>query len=583
MNKVKIVCTLGPSCSDFQKILEMVKAGMSVARFNFSHGNYESHRLNLENVRQVESVLDTPVGTILDTKGPEIRTGKVRGGEVVLRRGQSFSLYVDEIPGSAEGVSVSYKPIVDEVKEGQDIFIDDGVIHLKVVGVSPKEITCGVLVGGILGDTKGVNIPGADISVPTLAEKDVADLKWGIAHDMDYVAVSFVRNRNDILDVRKLIEQEKGYMKIIAKIETSQAVSNISEIIEVVDGIMIARGDLGVEIPTEDVPLVQKDLIKLARKNGKSVIVATQMLDSMIRNPRPTRAEASDVANAVLDGTDAVMLSGETAKGAYPVESVTVMNRIVHKAEEILASPASVELSDTIQSSIPDAVSNAAVTVAKQMKVGAILSLTRSGSTARMVSKYRPPCEIIGSTPSKRIWRELSLNWGIVPLLEKQPENENEAIDYAILSSLSKGYISEGDLLVVTAGIPMGKPGSTNMMHLLTAGKIILRGLPYLNKEATGKVCIAMTAEEARGKIHYGDILVVKGTDKSYIEPVKKAGGIITEQTGLTSHPAILALELGIPCILGARNATSILEDGTVVTLDGGRGLVYQGQVKLHA
>jgi len=584
MNKVKIVCTLGPSCSDFSKIMDMIKAGMSVARFNFSHGDYESHELNLENVRRAESALDIPIGTILDTKGPEIRTGKVQGGEVILRRGQSFSLYVDEkAEGTVDGVSVSYKPIVEEVSKGQDIFIDDGVIHLKVAEVSPTGVTCDVLVGGILGDTKGINIPGADISVPTLVEKDISDLKWGVAHDMDYVAVSFVRTRNDILEVRRLIEQEKGHMKIIAKIETRQAVSNILEIIEVVDGIMIARGDLGVEIPTEDVPLVQKDLIKLARKNGRSVIVATQMLDSMIRNPRPTRAEASDVANAVLDGTDAVMLSGETAKGAYPVESITVMNRIVHKAEETLVLSSHPELSDMVQSSIPDAVSNAAVTVARQMKVGAILSLTRSGSTARMVSKYRPPCEIIGSTPLKRIWRELTLNWGVVPLLEKQPENESEAIDYAILSSLNKGYIDEGDLLVVTAGIPMGTPGSTNMMHLLAAGKIILRGLPYLKKEASGKVCLADSASEAARKMCDGDILVVKGTDKSYVEVVRKAGGIITEQTGLTSHPAILALELGIPCILGAGNAMNLLEDGTVVTLDGGRGLVYQGQVKLHA
>jgi pyruvate kinase len=439
------------------------------------------------------------------------------------------------------------------------------------------------MVGGILGDTKGMNIPGADLTIPALAEKDITDIKWGIAHEMDYVAVSFVKNRKDILDVRKLIEEENGHMNIIAKIETRQAVENIMEILEVVDGIMIARGDLGVEIPTEDVPLVQKELIDSARRKGRSVIVATQMLDSMIRNPRPTRAEASDVANAVLDGTDAVMLSGETAKGAYPVEAVKVMNRIVERAEEILILPVPGDTSSAIQSSIPDAVSNAAVSVAKLMNVGAILSLTRSGSTAKMVSKYRPPCKIIGSTPSKAIYRELSLYWGVVPIMEKQSDNENEAIDYSILSSLNKGYVNEGDLLVVTAGIPMGIPGSTNMMHLLTAGQIILRGLPYLQKEAYGKVCIAETAEEAMKKMNRGDILVVRGTDRNFVPAVEIAGGIITEQTGLTSHPAILALELGIPCILGAQNAMSILEDGAMVTLDGGRGMVYQGQVRLHA
>lgn len=584
MNKVKIVCTLGPSCSDRNTILQMARSGMSLARFNFSHGDYEGHLKNLEYVRDVESEIDYPIGTILDTKGPEIRTGKVKNGEIFLTEGKEFTLYLDdERIGTEDGVFVGYPAMSREVNTGQDIFIDDGVINLRVTNVMSDRVICAVMVGGILGDTKGINIPGADITIPALAEKDMADLKWGIAHEMDYVAVSFVKNRNDILDVRKLIEEENGRMNIIAKIETRQAVENIGEILEVVDGIMIARGDLGVEIPTEDVPLVQKDLIDNARRKGRSVIVATQMLDSMIRNPRPTRAEASDVANAVLDGTDAVMLSGETAKGSYPVEAVRVMNRIVERAEEILTLPVPGDTSAAIQSSIPDAVSNAAVSVAKLMNVGAILSLTRSGSTAKMVSKYRPPCKIIGSTPSKAIYRELSLYWGVVPIMEKQSDNENEAIDYSILSSLNKGYINEGDLLVVTAGIPMGIPGSTNMMHLLTAGRIILRGLPYLQKEAYGKVCIAETAEDAMKKMNRGDILVVKGTDRNFVPAVEIAGGIITEQTGLTSHPAILALELGIPCILGAQNAMSILEDGTMVTLDGGRGMVYQGQVRLHA
>lgn len=584
MNKVKIVCTLGPSCSDPETIRLIAESGMSLARFNFSHGDYDGHLKILGYVREVESVLDKPIGTILDTKGPEIRTGKVHGGEVVLKEGSSFSLHVvEDLLGSSEAVFVGYPSLVKEVKPGQDIFIDDGVIHLCVKTIMSDRLICDVVVGGILGNTKGINIPGAEISIPALAEKDISDIRWGVEHEMDFVAVSFVKNRNDILEVRKLIESQNGHMKIIAKIETRQAVTNIEEIIEVVDGIMIARGDLGVEIPTEEVPLVQKELINLARNSGKAVIVATQMLDSMIRNPRPTRAEASDVANAVLDGTDAVMLSGETAKGAYPVESVRVMSRIIQKAEEVLKLPDLGNLSAVIHSSIPDAVSHAAVSVAKLMHVGAILSLTRGGSTARMVSKYRPPCKIIASTPLKKIWRELSLNWGVVPVMEHQPENENEAINYAILTSLRKGYIDEGDLLVVTAGIPMGIPGSTNMMHLLTAGRIIIRGLPYLRKEGFGRICRAETAEEALNKIRQGDILVVRGTDKSYVPAVEKAGGIITEQTGLTSHPAILALELGIPCVLGAQNAMDLLEDDTLVTLDGGRGLVYQGQVKLHA
>lgn len=582
MKKVKIVCTMGPACLDYNLLFSMAESGMDVARFNFSHGTYDQHEKALSNIRKIEKQRGKPIATILDTKGPEIRTGEVASEHVSLMEGQTFTLLKEEKVGTDKEVSVTVPEIFSSLMEGQDIYIDDGVIHLKCTGVEPDRIESRVIVGGLLGDHKGINIPGANLSLPALSAKDREDLFWGIDHDMEYVAVSFVRNRQDILEVRKLIEEKGSLMKVIAKIETRQGVDNIEEIIEVVDGLMVARGDLGVEIHTEEVPLVQKQLINLCIKNGKPVIVATQMLDSMIRNPRPTRAEASDVANAVLDGTDAVMLSGETAKGKYPLESVQMMNTIINKVEEFINIPEFSRASTISRVSIADAVSQAAVTVARKMGVGAILSLTRTGSTARMVSKYRPPCIIIGSTPMERTWRELALIWGVAPILEEEPANETEAVNKAILGSLSRGYIKEGDILAVTAGVPMGTPGTTNMLQLHTAGRILIRGIPYLKKEATGPICKAYSGEDALSRVKPGDIVVVSGTDRTYVPAIKKAAGIITEQKGLTSHPAILALELGIPCVLGAAGVMDLLEDGTVVTIDGGRGIVYQGTVKLH-
>lgn len=580
MKKVKIVCTMGPACSDAKTLFSMAEAGMDVARFNFSHGSYDDHEKIFHAVRKVEKQRAKPLATMLDTKGPEIRTGELKGESITLQEGQTFSLVSQKIAGNEKEVSVSVPEIFTAVVNGQDIFIDDGVIHLEATKVEPGRIETRVIVGGILGERKGINLPGANLSLPALSEQDRKDLYWGIDHDMEYVAVSFVKNRRDILEVRKLIEDRDSQMKVIAKIETRQGVDNIQEIIEVVDGIMVARGDLGVEIYTEEVPLVQKKLISLCIEHGKPVIVATQMLDSMIRNPRPTRAEASDVANAVLDGTDAVMLSGETAKGKYPLESVQMMNTLIMKTEAFIDIPESPSPAST-GVSIADAVSQAAVTVARKMGVGAILSLTRTGSTARMVSKYRPPCIIIGSTPIERTWRELALIWGVSPILEEEPPNETQAVTRAILGSLSRGYIKEGEILAVTAGVPMGTPGTTNMLQLHTAGRILLRGIPYLKKEATGPVCLVRSGEDA-SKVKAGDIVVVTGTDRTFVPAISKAAGIITEQRGLTSHPAILALELGIPCVLGAENAMDLLGDGMIVTIDGGRGLVYQGTVRLH-
>ncbi len=581
MTKVKIVCTIGPACSKFETLVSMAKAGMNVARFNFSHGAYEGHLEMLNLVRAVERDLKMPIACLLDTKGPEIRTGKVEGGTVSLEQGSTLTLTTRPLLGNASMVTVHYEALPGEVVPGQEIFIDDGTLHLKVEEISGTDVVCRVIVGGLLGDTKGINIPGAEISLPALSEKDVEDIRWGLEQQMEYIAVSFVKNRRDIMEVRRIMEEFGGSMKVIAKIETRQAVLNIDEITDVVDGVMIARGDLGVEIPTEEVPLQQKRIIDICRVKGKAVIVATQMLDSMIRNPRPTRAEASDVANAVLDGADAVMLSGETAKGAYPLRSVETMKRIVARAEseiELWERPLH-SVSKTM--GVPDAVSSASVQVARQMKAAAIISMTQSGSTAQMVSKHRPPCPILGATPSVRTWRELALYWGVIPLMKEEMTDQNTAVDSAIASCISAGLIREGDLVVVTAGVPLGAAGTTNMLQVHIAGRILLKGLSLLKHEARGAVCIARSAAEANEKMTKGAVLVVGVTDREYVPAMKLASAIVAEEGGLTSHAAIVSLELGIPCVVNAEKALSLLSDDMIVTVDGYRGMIYHGRVKL--
>jgi pyruvate kinase len=560
----------------------MAEAGMNVARFNFSHGEYETHELNLKLVRQVEQEIRRPIATLLDTKGPEIRTGLLKGhSPVMLQQGKSFDLVIPEIEGDERGVSISYHNLPSEVSPGMDVFIDDGTIHLRVERVYEDRISCKVLVGGELGERKGVNVPEAVLSVPTLTSKDIEDIKWGVEKGMDYIAVSFVRTRDDIIQVRRVLEELGGTMKIIAKIETRQAFQNLEDIAQVVDGMMVARGDLGVEMPTEDVPLAQKRIVDICRLQGKPVIVATQMLDSMIRNPRPTRAEANDVANAVLDGADAVMLSGETAKGKYPIQAVETMSRIVNRAEGEMRLWQRYQQVQ-VANHVADAVSHAAMTIAEDMKAAAIISLTRSGSTARMVSKYRPQCPIVAATPSKNTWRELALLWGVYPVMRDEASNAEEAVEAAMYAALEEGFVSEGDLVVITAGVPVGIPGTTNMVQVYTIGQILVKGLSLIKREASGFVCHCKNAKEALEKMRPGDVLVVEQTDKDYVPAMRKAAAIIAEEGGLTSHAAIVALELGIPCVVSAKDSMKLLQDGMLVTVDGTRGVVYQGRVKLR-
>ncbi|MBQ6113164.1 MAG: pyruvate kinase [Synergistaceae bacterium] len=585
---VKIVCTIGPASDNYETLKSMAEAGMNVARLNFSHGDYEGHEKKLKLIRRVERAVKKPIAALLDTKGPEIRTGHMTGGEINLVQGSKIILSSCDEPfeGTPEKIWVNYKLLAQEVTKGQSIYIDDGALNLEVESVQGDEVSCKVIVGGPLRNTKGINLPGADITLPALSEKDKQDIAWGIQHGMEYLAVSFVKTRQDIIEVRKLIHSYGSGMKVLAKIETRQAVDNISEIVDVVDGVMVARGDLGVEIATEDVPLVQKKIIEMCRVRGKTVIVATQMLDSMIRNPRPTRAEASDVSNAVLDGTDAVMLSGETASGNYPVQAVATMRRIVDKAEtelQIWGNHKNNEQNPLELEGIPvpDAVSGAAVLVAKQIKAPAIISLTRSGLTAKMISKHRPECPILGLTPSQQTWREMALWWGVHPVRLSEMSDINVAASEAVTTCVREKLLPEGELVVITAGVPVGRPGSTNVVEVLTTGTVLLSGTSLSHKNVSGKVCIARTPKEAIDKATPGCILVVRQLSEEYRPVLGKIGGLLFESGLLFSEGNSLAMEYNLPCIVGVADAFSTLMDDDVVSLDGTRGLVYRGVVRL--
>ncbi len=583
MKRAKIVCTLGPACLEYGVLKKMIQAGMNVARLNFSHGDHESHGAHLDNVRLAEKELRVSVGTMIDTRGPEIRTGRLEGHvPVTLVPGGVLILSAGwEGDGNPEKVGINYPDLAREISPGDSLFIDDGTLHLVAESVSGSNVVCRVAVGGELGENKGVSVPGVRTSLPVLSRRDIEDVRWALERKMDFIALSFVRDRADIMEARKVIEESGGSMRIIAKIETREAVDNLEDVIEVADGMMVARGDLGVEMPLEDVPLVQKRIIDLCRYQGKPVIVATQMLDSMIRNVRATRAEASDVANAVLDGADALMLSGETANGAHPVLTVETMARIIARTERE-ESPWSRRLPEGKVEGIPDAVSKAAAMISDRMQARAVISLTRSGGTAQMVSKYRPGAPIIGATPEESTMRSLSMVWGVTPLLVPMGKDLETALDSATSIALKESLLDEGDLVVATAGFPIGSPGTTNSIQVMAVAKTLLRGLSLQKRDAWGVVVKAFSSSEAEEKMSDGAILVVRQTDRDYVPAMKKAAAVICEEGGLTSHAAIVSLELRIPCLVSAKGALSALDDGMTVTVDGRRGVVYKGVVKLH-
>lgn len=472
MRKTKIVCTIGPSSESLDKLKQLIMAGMNVARLNFSHGDYEEHGARIQNIRQASKELNKTVAILLDTKGPEIRTGKLAVEPIELVQDEFLTLTTEEILGDTNRISVTYNELPNDVEVGSTILIDDGLIGLSVVSIEGTEIKCKIVNGGTIKSRKGVNVPGVSISLPGITEKDANDIRFAIEQGLDFIAASFVRKASDVMEIRKLLEENNAKdIHIISKIENQEGVDNLDEILEVSDGLMVARGDLGVEIPAEDVPIVQKSMIEKCNVAGKPVITATQMLDSMQRNPRPTRAEASDVANAIFDGTDAIMLSGETAAGKYPVESVLTMSRIAEKAESALEYREILTRQSLKQQvTVTDAISQAVANSALDLDAKAIISSTQTGYTARMVSKYRPKAPIIAVTADEKIMRRLSLVWGTIPVKGEIATTTDAMFDSAVQGGLNTGLVSEGDLVVITAGVPVGCAGSTNLIKVTQIG-----------------------------------------------------------------------------------------------------------------
>lgn len=577
MRRTKIICTIGPASEQVETLVQLIEAGMNVARLNFSHGTHEEHGQRVEAIRQASARANRPVAILLDTKGPEIRLGVLKD-KITVNPGDKVILTTEEIEGEGNRIPVTYKGLPQDVKEGTAILIDDGLIGLKVERVTGTEIHCSVENGGEISSRKGVNVPGAIINLPALTEKDIADIEFGIKMGMDFIAASFVRKAADVLAIREILEKHGSDMQIIAKIENHEGVNNIDEILKVADGIMVARGDLGVEIPIDEVPLVQKMIIEKCNRAGKPVITATQMLDSMIRNPRPTRAEATDVANAIFDGTDAIMLSGETAAGKYPIEAVKTMARIAERAERALRyEELTVRRGIIPERTTTDAISHATVTTAHDLGASAIICATKSGHTAKMVSKYRPQAPIVAITPRMDVVRKMLLVWGVYPLLCKETRSTDEMLKVSVETALAAGLIKAGDLVVITAGVPVGVPGTTNLIKVHTVGEILAKGTGIGARAVTGTVKVARTAKEAEAKIKPGDILVTIATDRDFVPVMEKCAAVITETGGLTSHAAIVGLNLGIGVVVGVDNATQILEDGTLITVDGMRGLIYRG------
>ncbi|MEW9675493.1 pyruvate kinase [Lentibacillus sp. L22] len=585
MRKTKIVCTIGPASESVETLEQLIQSGMNVARLNFSHGDFAEHGNRINNIRQAAEKTGKTVGILLDTKGPEIRTGDFENGEAELTTGSTVYVSMNEMVGTAERFSITYPGLINDVHEGSKILLDDGLIELEVMEIDKarNELKTKALNTGIVKNKKGVNVPNVKVNLPGITEKDANDIEFGIQQGIDFIAASFVRRPSDVFEIKELLEKNNAtHIQVIPKIENQEGVDNIDEILEVCDGIMVARGDLGVEIPAEDVPLVQKRLIHKCNTAGKPVITATQMLDSMQRNPRPTRAESSDVANAIFDGTDAIMLSGETAAGQYPVESVATMNNIAIKTETALDHKQILtNRSRAVDMTITDAISQSVTHTAMNLSVSAIITSTESGHTARMISKYRPKAPIIAVTVSELVKRQLSLVWGVHAMMGEHATSTDEMLDIAIDRALNSNLLQRGSRVIITAGVPVGESGTTNLLKVHVIGDVIAKGQGIGRRSAYGKVVVAKNAEEAIARTQQQDIVVTYGTDRDMMPAIEKAGGIVTEEGGLTSHAAVVGLSLGIPVIVGVKNVMDILTDGEDITIDSSKGDIYKGHANV--
>ena len=581
MKKTKIICTLGPATDKKDLLVNMINAGMDLARFNFSHGSHEECEARLNLLKEAVKETGKVVGYVADTKGPEMRLGLFKGDRTTLVPGHEFILTTDDVEGTAEKAHVNYAGLPEEVNKGDTILLNDGKLSLEVKSTTDKEIRTVVVNGGEISSRKRVAVPGAFLKLPFLSDADRSDITFAAQHGMDYVAASFVRNAHDAMEIRRLLESLGSHMGIIAKIENQEGVDNIDEILQVVDGVMVARGDLGVEIPMEDVPIVQKQIIAKCNALGKPVVTATQMLESMITNYRATRAEANDIANSIFDGTDAIMLSGETASAAYPLEAVQTMARIAKRTEEAIDYVHVFQHKGIgAQVQMTDAISHATVQIAQELEANAIMSITESGYTARMVAKYRPKATVIGVSPVEESLRRMTLYWGVEPLKGENKPSTDALIDASLKDALAAKLIKKGDSLVVTAGMHVGKVGSTNLIQVVNVGEKVVAG-QGIGKKATSGIVLRVEKKSDLDAFKPGMILAVASLENEMGTKAAQAGGIIAEEGGFTSPAAIIGINYGIPVIIGAKGAMDALETGDLVTLDVATGSVYAGKINV--
>ena len=576
MRKTKIICTLGPSTDQEGVLRELVANGMNVARFNFSHGSHEEHLGRFEKLKAIREELGKPVAALLDTKGPEIRLKDFKNGTEMLEAGQTFTLTTREVEGTKEICSITYKDLPQDVQPGGTIMLDDGLIKLQIVTVNDTDIVCKVLNSGKIKNKKGVNVPGVHLSMPYMSQRDRDDIIFGAQQGFDFIAASFVRTAQDVYDIRNLLNEYDSDIRIIAKIENREGVNNIDSILAAADAVMVARGDLGVEIDFTELPGIQKNIIERSFSFGKPIVTATQMLDSMIVNPRPTRAETSDVANAIYDGTSAIMLSGETAAGRYPVESVKTMDAIARRTESDInhVKRMAQMAGGRNRLSVAAATAHAACTTAQEIGADAILTVSQRGTTARLVSRFHPGTPIIACLLDQQVRRQMALYWGVEPIMMPYASSTDELVDFAVQAAAQAGVVHEGDLVVVTAGVPVGVAGTTNMIRIQQVGGALVNAVGIGEKKASGPLCICRSTDEVAEKFQPGDVLVVPYTTNELLPYIRQAAAVITEEASVECHTATIGLALDKPVIVGAAGAVQRLTDGTMVTVDCARGLV---------
>ena len=583
MIKTKIICTIGPSVNSLEKIIELIEAGMNVARINFSHGTEEEHLNAIQKIKEAREKLKKPLAIMLDTKGPEIRIGKIKEGSVTLKPGQRWSLLKQEFIGDERGVSIIPNDVPGQLSIGAQVLFDDGYISSTVIEKSEEGVVVEIHNGGVIRSGKGVNIPNAHLNLPAMTIKDIQDIRFGCKHDVDIIAASFIRSAEHVLSIRKLlVEENKPEILIVAKIENSEGVQNFDNIVQAADGIMIARGDLGVEVPLSHVPPLQKMMIRKCYLAGKPVVTATQMLESMIHNPRPTRAETSDVANAIYDSTSAVMLSGETAVGSYPIETVNMMRSIIQEAEGDFNYRLFFDQHALlVYHDVPSAVTLATVKTAYSSNAQAVFAFTNSGSTARLLSRLRPQMPIIALTGNIKCYHQLAFIWGVVPLYYPNCQSIDEGFKTMSAFALKNHYVAYGDLVVVTAGTPFGLSEVTNMMIVESIGDVLVRGYIGYGSRVHGKAVIVLAPESTEPESVKDRLLVIVKCDESYIPLIKQAAGIILQNhiNDIASErwAKKIALNLGKPILLRADASCRVLKDEQLITLDPERAVVYKG------